>query len=510
MASNTRTLRQLPGLEIVGRGVYLRPHRPYELKEILFKRDKERKYYSVETAQTYSIPEGYEMNDSPPMPAKQTLNQVSIEESFERFDKQFSLDANLAVSNGLFSIDANASQSKQMRSEEEAYYASRSSFIPLWTVYLPSVAGFSEDTFEIEIPTPFRHAQRKQYEKFFARYGTHYATRVWVGGKAVLTFTIAKSSQMSKEQIQAGIKASFGGLGNSRVETDMKDSKEQLQKNSECTVSGKGGDELKLATLSSLDEQSYNDWLATIKENPQAIEIEVAGIWTLISDEEKAKALQDAYKAATTFTPVSAVFKIDDSIYFLRGNKYFSYNIEAGKSEKPRLIADEWPVLSELGIERVDASLKGDDLFSQEGEDLNKKVFFFFKDKYLRFDIGTYQVDTGYPKRITEGWPGVTFERIDAAINAGPTSIYFFTGNQYFRYNIFEHRVDEGYPKLISQRWAGVTFDRIDAAIYWGDGKIYFFREDQHIRYDMVTYRADPGYPKEIIGSYVEDWKFFD
>jgi hypothetical protein len=73
-----------------------------------------------------------------------------------------------------------------------------------------------------------------------------------------------------------------------------------------------------------------------------------------------------------------------------------------------------------------------------------------------------------------------------------------------------ENRADEGYPELISKRWAGLTFDRIDAAIYWGNGKIYFFRGDQHIRYDMVTYRADPGYPKFIIGTYVEDWKFFD
>lgn len=502
----------LTGLEVVGRGIYLRPFQPYELKDILFKRDNIRTYHSKETGQTYLVPENYEVNDSPPMPAKQAFNQLLIEESWEHFDKQLGLDASLAVSNSLFSIDANTSQMKQLRCEEEAYYALRNSFIPLWAVYLPDVTGFAGKNFDadIDVPVPFTHANRRKYEKFFERYGTHYVKRAWVGGKAMLVFTIAKSSQMTKEEIQAGIKASYGGLGSGKVERNLKKSKEDLQKNSECTVFGKGGDELKLASLTSLDEALYNDWLRTIKDNPQVIELEVMGIWTLVSDPAKAKALMDAYRAATTFTPISAIFSIYRKVYFLRGNKYFCYDVEKGESEKPKLIKEVLPHLSEIGFDRVDAALNGDHLLSHTGEDLSNKLFFFRRDKYIRVDKNTYEIDTGYPKPIAEGWPGVTFNRIDAAVNVWPDSVYFFNGKQYTRFNITENRVEEGYPELISKRWVGVTFDRIDAAIYWGSGKVYFFREDQHIRYDMVTYRSDPGYPKSIIGSYVEDWKFFD
>ncbi len=509
MTDKIKGFPPIPGFEVVGRGVYLRPQQPYELKPVLLSLDNEhRTYYSKETDQTYLLPEGYEINDSPPMPASQSLNHTVIEESWEHFDKQLGFDANLAASNLLFSIDANAAQTKQLRSGEESYYALRSSFIPFWTLYLPNATEISDDLFELNVPTPFSHANRKEYEKFFERYGTHYVRRAWVGGKATLAFTIAKSTRMTKEEIQTAIKASYG-IGGGGAGTNLKKSKEKLQNNSECKVFGKGGDEIKLAALNSLDETLYNEWLTTIKDNPQTIEFEVMGIWTLINDKEKAKALLDAYITATSFTSIAAVFDIDRKVYFLRGNEYFSYDMDKGESEKPKPISRKWPDLSRLGFDRIDAAFRGG-AKSPTGNDHDRKLYFFRRNMYIRLDIDTNTVDEGYPKEIALGWPGVTFPRIDAAFNAGPDSIYFFMGDQYIRFNTSENQADEGYPEPIAKRWAGVVFDRIDAAIYWGNGKVYFFRQDQHIRYDMITYKADPGYPKFIIGRYVEDWKFFD
>ncbi len=509
MAAQDKDLMPLPGLDIVGRGVYLKPRQPYQLKGLLFKQEKPQKYHSVESNKTYSIPTDYGINESPPMPANKSLNQVMIEESFERFETQTSLDASLAVSNSFFSIDASASQSKNMRSNDESYYAMRSSVIPLWTIYLPSPARFSMPQIETEVPEPFSKDKRRKYDKFFSEHGTHYVRRVWVGGKANLSFTIAKSSNMSKSDIQAGIKASFGGVGGASLNTSQQKSKELLQSNSECTVNGKGGDELKLASLSTLDEVNYNQWLETIGGNPQVIELEVEGIWNLFEDEKKARALQDAYIACTTFVPVSAVFRVNENVYFLRGKRFTRYNLEEGKCDESKQIESEWPNLFESEIKEVDAVLQGNGLVSHEGKNLDSKFFLFDEKQFVRFDLNTKKVDPGYPKPISVGWPGMPFERIDAVLNAGQDSVYFFTGNQYVRFNMADNRVEDGYPQSISKRWVGVTFDRIDAVTYWGDGKVYFFRKDQHIRYDMANYCADPGYPKEIIGSYAQDWKFF-
>lgn len=504
------SVQPIAGLDMVGRGVYIRPQQAYELKGILFPRIKEQLLYSKETDETYSVPEGYEVNDSPPMPATQALNQVVIEESWERFEKQTSLDVNLTVSNAPFSININASQTAQVRVEEDAYYALRNSFIPLWTVYIPDSKLFSEQIFDVAIPVPYSHNHRKAYEKFFDRFGTHYIKRVWVGGKAMLAFTVTKSSDMSKEEVKAGIKASQMGLATANLSADMQRSKEKLQSNSECTIFGKGGDELKLATLSSLDEALYNQWLATIKDNPQVIEFDACGIWTLINDEAKANALKQAYTEATVFTPLRAAFTLDRQLHVFRGSHCFSYNMDTGERTLPACVNEQWKMLADVGFEQVDAAFLGKYLLSSTGEDLSRKLYFFNRDRYIRLDVDTRQIDAGYPKLVTEGWPGITFDRVDAVLNAGSNSLYFFRGNQYSRFNMLTHHADDGYPELVSKRWQGITFDRIDAAVYWGNSKVYFFRDNQHIRYDLINYRADAGYPKYIIGNYVSDWTFFD
>ncbi|MBI9090374.1 MAG: hypothetical protein JEZ12_14255 [Desulfobacterium sp.] len=511
MTTKNREPQLLPGLDVVGRGIYLRPHQPYELKAVLFKQDgKKSKFHSRETDQIYDIPEGYEVNESPPAPAKQALNTIVLEESWERFDKEIGLDTSLAMGVTPFSVNVTAGQTDQLRNEEDAYYGLRNSFIPFWTVYIPNLENFEDDSFGTDLPDTFDHARRNEYERFFERYGTHYVRRAWVGGKAMLAFSVVKSSNITKQELLAGMKASYGPVGSGGMQGKMTVEKEKLQTHSQCTVFGKGGDELKLAALSSLDDGLYNEWLKSIKDNPGTIELEVMGIWTLVKDSKKAQALMDAYREATAFRPISSVVTVGGKIYFVRGNKCFCYHIEQNRSEKPKPISEIWPALSQFGFHRLDAIFRADDFSSKEGENLTSKLYFFRRDKYLRIDVETGGVDDGFPRKISEGWPGVNFERIDAALDSGTDSIYLFCGDQYVRYSKSLNRADEGYPEPIRKRWAGLTFDRIDGATYWGNGKVYFFRGDQHIRYDMVTYRADPGYPKFVIGQYVEDWKFFD
>lgn len=533
MTNEHASYPDIPGLDMVGRGVYIRQQQPYELKNLLFPQTlKQQVFCSRDTGENYAYPNGYEVNDSPPMPAAQALNQVMIEESWERFEKQTSLDVGMTTGNAPFSLDINASQTGQVRVEEEAYYAMRNSFIPFWTVYLPDAKQASGNIDASTLPTRFSHNDRKIYEHFFERYGTHYIKRVWVGGKATLVFTVAKSSNMTKDDIKAGIAATQAGIASTHANTELQSCKQRLQNHSECTVFGKGGNELKLAALCSLDEQRYNEWVASIESNPQVIEFDACGIWTLIDDPEKAVALQQAYTEAAVFTPLNAVFALDHHMHFFRGFHYFSYNLEphttprpdadiptASKTEQAEppckispiaLIRVAWPMLKAVSFEHVDAAFVGRYLTSSADEDLSRKLYFFNRDKYLRLDVDQGQIDPGYPKAIVEGWPGVTFDRVDAVLNVAPDALYFFCGNQYIRFNNLNNRADEGYPQPLSTRWAGVTFDRIDAAVYWGNAKVYFFRGNQYIRYDTVNYRADPGYPKRIIGNYVEDWQFFD
>ena len=510
MVVETDESSPIPGMEAVGHGIYLRPRQPYELRGVLFKRVKHRAYTFKDAGRSYVIPEGYDVNDSPPMPADQFLNQTVIEDSWDRFDKQMSLDANVSASNAAFSINAGVNRTSQLRSDEEAHYAVRCSFIPLWSVYLSDTSAPAEEIEKADIPHPFKFSHRRAYEAFFRRFGSHYVKRAWVGGKAQIYFTVLKSSGISKEELRSSIAASYLGAGSAAASSRQAEAAEKLRNSAQCLVSGRGGDEVKLAALSTLDERLYNEWLSTVRDNPQTIELEVEGIWTLIKDRAKADALAEAYKAANTFTPISAAFGIDRTIYCVRGRQYFCYQIDKGESEKPKLLVERFPRLGEIGFDRIDAAFRGTNLISPAGDNLSRKIFLFRRNQYVRIDIDKNEVERGYPRLIAEDFPGVTFPRLDTALEADGNLIYFFMGSQYVRFNMTENRVEDGYPEPITKRWIGVTFDRLDACIYWGNGKVFFFKDDQHIRYDMVTCRADPGYPKFILGMYVEDWKFFD
>jgi hypothetical protein len=502
-------IRPLPGLEVVGRGIFLRPYQPYSLGQLLFKRDQHRTISSKETKETYAIPVGYEVNDSPPFPMNESLNQVVIEESWERFEKQMNLDANVALSSTAFSISATSTWNSRLRAEQEAYYAVRSSFVPLWSVYVPNPNECIGELCDPDIPVPFSHRHRRAYDEFFRCYGSHYVRAAWVGGKSMLIFTVLKSSQLNKEDIQAGIKASFGGSSGG-VNAKQEQSREKLRSSSQCTVVGKGGDEVQLAAMSSLDQDAYNAWLKTIPLNPQAIELDVAGIWTLVKNEEKAEALLEAYRELVTFDPMKAVFDVGADLFFVRGSQYVRYDRKKKVTEPPKAIVELFPGLADEGFERLDEAFRGRRLRSPDGQKLDRKLFLFRQDRFVRFDIDNMKIDEGYPKLISEEFPGMPFKRIDAALIAESDAVYFFYGNQYVRFNPQTNRVDDGYPQPIAKRWVGVTFDRLDAAVYWGSSKVYFFKGDQHIRYDLANFRADPGYPKHIIGNYVADWKFVD
>jgi len=500
----------MPGLDWVGRGVYLRPDQAPQLRDVIFPRDQEKLYFSNETGVNYSVPIGYEVNDSPPMPANQALNQTIIEESWERFEKRTSLEAAVAVGSGPFSVDVNASQTSQIRQDEESYYALRTSFIPLYSIYIANSTTIPDEFFEGQFPVPFDPKHRRAYERFFHRYGTHFVSRAWVGGKSNLALTISKSCNMSKSEIQAGLKASMIGTGSGSVSASDQEAMERLQNNSQCIVVGKGGDEMKLASLSTLDNTLYNGWLLSVKDNPQVIEYEVQGIWTLLRDEARANALARAYCEETLTSPIRVAFNLDGKIHFFGDLHTFTYDIAQAKTSAPMRIDAEWPDLFQVGFDHVDAAFLGRELMSAEGEDLSRKLYMFNRDKYLRWDVDRHAIDPGYPHRIADGFPGVDFPRIDAAVNVRPDSLYLFCGPEYVRFNTLVNHIDDGYPDLIARRWAGVTFDRIDCATYWGNGKIYFFRDDKFIRYDIVMCRTDAGFPKRMTGHYVEDWRFFE
>jgi hypothetical protein len=174
-------------------------------------------------------------------------------------------------------------------------------------------------------------------------------------------------------------------------------------------------------------------------------------------------------------------------VYFFKDHLYTRYDIWKDQidTEYPAKIAETWPGIWKEGI---DAAISWG----------NGKTYFFKGDQYIRFDIEADKIDPSYPTTIKNNWPGLWEADIDAAINWGDGKAYFFKGNQYIRYDIKTEQTDPGYPATIKDNWPGLWEEGIDAAINWGNGKTYFFKGNQYIRFDVKANQADAGYPMTI------------
>lgn len=85
-----------------------------------------------------------------------------------------------------------------------------------------------------------------------------------------------------------------------------------------------------------------------------------------------------------------------------------------------------------------------------------------------------------YPKNISDGWPGLPGDGIDAGFTWSNTRSYFFKGDQVYLYDNIVDTVASGYPKLISDVWSGIP-NNIDSAFRWyWDGVTYFFKDDSY------------------------------
>lgn len=170
--------------------------------------------------------------------------------------------------------------------------------------------------------------------------------------------------------------------------------------------------------------------------------------------------------------------------YFFKGNKYWRYNMDEDRVDwgYPKRISEHWPGLPN----DLDAAINWG----------NGKTYFFKGDQYWRWtnDDG---LDSGYPKSISAEWPGLPND-IDAIADRLGGRCYFFKGNQYWRWQDGAERADEGYPKLIADEWPSGLPERFDAAIRTGMFTTYAFSGGQYWRWSMGSDDLDDGYPNDI------------
>lgn len=172
---------------------------------------------------------------------------------------------------------------------------------------------------------------------------------------------------------------------------------------------------------------------------------------------------------------IDAIFNTaDGSTYAFRGDKYYRLTENAVAEGFPKKISEGWPGLPSS----IDAA------FTYK----NGKTYFFKGSKYWRYN--GRNLDGEYPKEINEGFTGVP-NSIDAAmVWGGNGKIYFYKGSKFWRFDPLKRPpVKTTYPKPVSN-WEGIP-DDIDAALQYTNGYTYFFKGDKYYRFNDRTFAVN-------------------
>uniref|UniRef100_A0A452RRX4 Peptidase metallopeptidase domain-containing protein n=1 Tax=Ursus americanus TaxID=9643 RepID=A0A452RRX4_URSAM len=129
--------------------------------------------------------------------------------------------------------------------------------------------------------------------------------------------------------------------------------------------------------------------------------------------------LGEAY-AFSSGHDLRSLAKFSWSIFWLTGSKYWAFNADQMVRGYPK------DIYHSLGfpqsVKTINAAVH---------EDETGKTYFFVANEYWRYDENTRSMDTGFPKEIAHGFPGIG-KQVDAVFQEGGF-FYFFHGKRQYK-----------------------------------------------------------------------------
>jgi MAC/Perforin domain len=236
--------------------------------------------------------------------------------SRDEFQNSIAIKASVDVGYGAFSGHMEASYGREFASSSEYFYSFRNFYSRIATLSLlldEANAALSNTFVQRYEALPGRVAPDTidQFAEFFNDFGPYVTSRVNLGASLEYYVAVATSTQMSKTDISAQVKAEYKGLffsGGISTDITNTDAWKKYSSSRHVKISVSGGDPALVAQLGNVDPSTpsmdsvklYNAWADSTDTAPAVSDFSLIPVWKLIRDASKAAVVQEAFGALKT------------------------------------------------------------------------------------------------------------------------------------------------------------------------------------------------------------------
>lgn len=152
------------------------------------------------------------------------------------------------------------------------------------------------------------------------------------------------------------------------------------------------------------------------------------------------------------------IYGKDKQLYFFFNNYFFLYDytkkeIQRDKKNKMISLYYNYKKWGEMKSNNDDKDSKIDAVFTWSK---NNRTYFFKGSRVFLYDDKKMSIEPGYPKEISQVFPGIP-SNIDAVFTWNyDNKTYFFKNEYFYRFDDQNNILEAGYPKKIEDRWKGI------------------------------------------------------
>ena len=244
-----------------------------------------------------------------------------VYKSFDELKKSITADVGLSYSSIAVDADIKTQYTHSTDDAESSYFAIVRAYNNLYSLTLetPPLSEDFQNAID-NLPDSYEGNQQAYFD-FFSNYGTHYTQQAEYGGHVIYSSQETDTSSISETDFQASVNVKvnefIGGSVDLSASIDKSSSESKSDSDLIIKVAGSGGDPGKLhVVVTDSSSNSFNDWWATIDDNPGQIGIKYREIYNLVSDSDKksqlAKALDDYLRQELDYRMTFSITMDDD------------------------------------------------------------------------------------------------------------------------------------------------------------------------------------------------------